>query len=158
LQQALTSLPQRENLMNQKLFEPVQLGRYTLSNRLVMAPMTRSRAKADGTPGDLAADYYRQRASIGLIVTEGTQPSADGQGYITTPGIYTDAHVAGWKQVAAAVHDKGGASSSNSCTQGACHIRTTRRIIDRASPLPPLHRVRRCLPPKACRRSPSRVR
>ncbi|HEU4857785.1 MAG TPA: alkene reductase [Rhodanobacteraceae bacterium] len=94
--------------MNQKLFEPVQLGRYTLSNRLVMAPMTRSRAKADGTPGDLAADYYRQRASIGLIVTEGTQPSADGQGYITTPGIYTDAHVAGWKQVAAAVHDKGG--------------------------------------------------
>jgi 2,4-dienoyl-CoA reductase-like NADH-dependent reductase (Old Yellow Enzyme family) len=73
-----------------------------------MAPMTRSRAKVDGTPGTLAAEYYGQRASVGLIVTEGTQPSPDGQGYLTTPGIYTDAHVAGWKQVTAAVHDRGG--------------------------------------------------
>lgn len=90
------------------LFSPVQVGRSTLSNRLVMAPMTRSRAQADGTPGELAATYYAQRASIGLIVTEGTQPSADGQGYLSTPGIYTDAHVAGWKQTTDAVHSQGG--------------------------------------------------
>lgn len=86
------------------LFDPVRVGRYDLSNRIVMAPMTRSRAQVDGTPGDLAATYYAQRASVGLIVTEGTQPSHDGQGYLTTPGIYTDAHVAGWKKVTDAVH------------------------------------------------------
>ena len=73
-----------------------------------MSPMTRSRAKPDGTPGDLAAEYYAQRAGVGLIVAEGTQPSDDGQGYLTTPGIYTAAHVAGWKKVTTAVHDKGG--------------------------------------------------
>ena len=90
------------------LFDPVRVGRYTLQNRLVMAPMTRSRAKFDGTPGELAAEYYAQRASVGLIVTEGTQPSDDGQGYLTTPGIYTDAHVAAWKKTTDAVHAKGG--------------------------------------------------
>ena len=93
--------------MNQP-FTPVRLGRYTLPNRLVMAPMTRSRARFDGTAGDLAAEYYSQRASMGLIVTEGTQPSDDGQGYLATPGIYSPAHVAGWKKVTKAVHDKGG--------------------------------------------------
>ena len=66
--------------MNQS-FTPVRVGRYTLPNRLVMAPMTRSRAKFDGTPGELAAEYYAQRAGVGLVVTEGTQPSDDGQGY-----------------------------------------------------------------------------
>lgn len=91
-----------------QLFDPIRVGRSTLRNRLVMAPMTRSRAEPDGTPGDLAADYYAQRSSVGLIVTEGTQPSDDGQGYLTTPGIYTDAHVAGWKKISKAVHDKGG--------------------------------------------------
>lgn len=91
-----------------QLFTPIRVGRYTLSNRLVMAPMTRSRAQFDGTPGEWAAEYYAQRASVGLIVTEGTQPSDDGQGYLTTPGIYTDAHVAGWRETAAAVHEKGG--------------------------------------------------
>src|ERR1700730_14701975 len=90
------------------LFTPVRVGRYTLPNRLVMAPMTRSRAKIDGTPGELAAEYYAQRASVGLIVTEGTQPSDDGQGYLATPGIYTPTHIAGWKKVTTAVHDKGG--------------------------------------------------
>jgi N-ethylmaleimide reductase len=91
-----------------QIFAPVRVGRYTLPNRLVMAPMTRGRAKFDGTPGDLAAEYYSQRASVGLIVTEGTQPSDDGQGYLTTPGIYTAGHIAGWKKVTTAVHDKGG--------------------------------------------------
>jgi 2,4-dienoyl-CoA reductase-like NADH-dependent reductase (Old Yellow Enzyme family) len=92
--------------MNQ-LFTPIRVGRYSLSNRLVMAPMTRSRAQPDGTPGELAAEYYAQRASVGLIVAEGTQPSDDGQGYLTTPGIYTDAHVAGWRKTTDAVHAKG---------------------------------------------------
>jgi N-ethylmaleimide reductase len=99
--------PFEENKMKQS-FTPVRVGRYTLPNRLVMAPMTRSRAKIDGTPGEVAAEYYSQRASVGLIVAEGTQPSDDGQGYLTTPGIYTPAHVAGWKKVTRAVHDKGG--------------------------------------------------
>ncbi|AUW94928.1 alkene reductase [Sulfobacillus thermotolerans] len=91
-----------------KLWETVTVGRMTLSHRLAMAPMTRSRAQADGTPGDLAPVYYSQRASLGLLISEGTQPSEDGQGYLFTPGIYTDNHVAGWKKVADAVHDKGG--------------------------------------------------
>ncbi|WP_061291536.1 alkene reductase [Azotobacter vinelandii] len=90
------------------LFDSVRVGRYTLPNRLVMAPMTRSRAQFDGMPGELAATYYAQRASLGLIVSEGTQPSDDGQGYLATPGIYTDAHVAGWKKSTDAVHAKGG--------------------------------------------------
>ena len=90
------------------LFTPVQVGRYLLPNRLVMSPMTRSRALYDGTPGELAAKYYSQRASVGLIVAEGTQPSDDGQGYSTTPGIYTPAHIAGWRKVTDAVHAKGG--------------------------------------------------
>jgi N-ethylmaleimide reductase len=91
-----------------QLFSPIRVGRYTLANGLVMAPMTRSRAELDGTPSALAPTYYSQRAGVGLIVTEGTQPSDDGQGYLTTPGIYTDAHVAGWQAVSSAVHAKGG--------------------------------------------------
>lgn len=91
-----------------KLFDSVRVGRYTLQNRLVMAPMTRSRAQYDGTPGELAAEYYAQRAGVGLIVTEGTQPSDDGQGYLSTPGIYTDAHVTGWNATTDAVHARGG--------------------------------------------------
>lgn len=90
------------------VFSKVKVGQNTLNNRLVMAPMTRSRANADGTPGNSAAQYYSERASVGLIVTEGTQPSDDGQGYLTTPGIYTDAHVAGWRKTTSAIHQKGG--------------------------------------------------
>src|SRR6185312_7174304 len=89
------------------LFDTARLGRHTLSNRVAMAPMTRSRALPDGVPGPLSATYYAQRASVGLVVTEGTQPSDDGQGYLTTPGIYTDAHVAGWKPTIDAVHAQG---------------------------------------------------
>ncbi|MQA41348.1 oxidoreductase [Rugamonas aquatica] len=87
----------------------VQIGRYTLRNRMVMAPMTRSRANdADGVQSELAVTYYRQRATAGLIVTEGVFPSAMGKGYVRTPGIHTDAQVAAWKQVADAVHAEGG--------------------------------------------------
>jgi len=90
------------------LYSPFTLGRIQLQNRFVMAPMTRARAKEDGTPGPLAAEYYGQRAGVGLIVTEGTQPSDDGQGYPMTPGIYTDAHVEGWRKVNEAIHARGG--------------------------------------------------
>ncbi|MFF3930415.1 alkene reductase [Streptomyces hirsutus] len=86
------------------LWQPFKLGRVELPHRLAMAPLTRSRANADGTPGPLAATYYGQRASLGLIITEGTQPSADGQGYPNTPGIHTPEQIAGWREVADAVH------------------------------------------------------
>ncbi|MBX4145321.1 alkene reductase, partial [Ralstonia pickettii] len=88
--------------------DPVTLGDLTLPNRIVMPPMTRSRASQPGDEAnELMAAYYAQRASAGLIVSEGTQPSDDGQGYLTTPGIYTDAHVAGWKAVSERVHARG---------------------------------------------------
>ncbi|MDF2848238.1 MAG: NADH:flavin oxidoreductase [Oerskovia sp.] len=90
------------------LWQPFTLGRIDLPHRLALAPMTRNRANADGTPGDLAAEYYGQRSSLGLLITEGTQPSADGQGYFNTPGIYTPEHVEGWRAVADAVHAGGG--------------------------------------------------
>src|SRR5690606_26858983 len=73
-----------------------------------MAPMTRSRALPDGTPGPLAAEYYTQRASLGLLISEGAQPSDDGQGYLLTPGLYTDRHIDGWRRITDAVHDAGG--------------------------------------------------
>ena len=90
------------------VFAPFSLGPHELSNRIVMAPMTRNRADADGVPTDIMATYYGQRAGAGLIVTEGVQPSATGQGYPHTPGLHTDAQVEGWRKVADAVHAEGG--------------------------------------------------
>lgn len=90
------------------LFAPYALGDLQLANRLVMAPLTRNRAGAGEAPTELAAEYYSQRATAGLIVSEGTQPAAVGQGYPHTPGLHTDDQVAGWKLVADAVHAKGG--------------------------------------------------
>jgi N-ethylmaleimide reductase len=90
------------------LFTPVQVGRYTLANRMVMAPMTRSRAGDDGVPSELAATYYGQRAGAGLIITECAYVSPMGRGYVRTPGIQTDAQVSAWKKVADAVHAKDG--------------------------------------------------
>ncbi|WP_067792813.1 alkene reductase [Actinomadura formosensis] len=92
----------------QELFEPLSAGKLELPNRLVMAPMTRSRAGADGTVGELHAEYYRQRAGAGLIITEGTQPSVRGQGYILTPGLHSDDQVAAWRTVTGTVHAEGG--------------------------------------------------
>ncbi len=89
------------------LLAPYQLGTLTLKNRLVMAPMTRSRAKAGNVPGDLASLYYRQRSTAGLIISEGTQVSPQGVGYIATPGIHTAGQVEGWKKVTQAVHEAG---------------------------------------------------
>lgn len=90
------------------LFEPFRLGNLTLPNRIVMAPLTRNRAAAGFVPGDLAPQYYAQRADAGLLVTEASQISQQGQGYQDTPGIYSDAQVEGWKKVTDAVHAKGG--------------------------------------------------
>ena len=90
------------------LFEPAQAGALQLRTRIVMAPLTRSRAGPGLVPGLLAAEYYRQRAGAGLIVAEATQVSAQAQGYADTPGCYTDAQVAGWRQVTDAVHADGG--------------------------------------------------
>ena len=91
------------------LHDPVKVGPYTLPNRIVMAPMTRSRAGAkDHVPSPLAVKYYTQRAGAGLIVTEATQVSPKGIGYVNTPGIHTPEQVAGWKKVTEAVHQAGG--------------------------------------------------
>ncbi|MFD2470268.1 alkene reductase [Amycolatopsis silviterrae] len=90
-------------------FDPIDLGGKRLPNRIAMAPMTRSRAYGPGAaPTELNATYYAQRASAGLIVTEGTQPSVLGQGYPDTPGLHSAAQIAGWHQVTDAVHAKGG--------------------------------------------------
>lgn len=90
------------------LFEPVRLGELELNNRIVMAPMTRSRASARAVPTAEMVDYYRQRASAGLIVAEGTAPSANGLGYCRTPAIYNAEQIAAWQAVTRAVHDEGG--------------------------------------------------
>jgi 2,4-dienoyl-CoA reductase-like NADH-dependent reductase (Old Yellow Enzyme family) len=91
-----------------RAFENAQVGPWTLPQRFVMAPLTRNRAGEGGVPTDLNVEYYRQRASAGLIITEGTQPSAVGQGYLDTPGIHSDEQVAGWARVTEAVHAEGG--------------------------------------------------
>lgn len=93
--------------MTSRLFSPLQLGPLTLPSRIVMSPMTRSRSTGN-VPVDLVATYYRQRASAGLIVTEGTSPSPNGLGYARIPGLFSDAQVTGWKKVTEAVHGAGG--------------------------------------------------
>ncbi len=90
------------------LWQPVRVGDLQLPHRLAMAPMTRDRSHENGTPSEMNARYYAQRASMALVISEGTQPSADGQGYLLTPGVCTDEHVAGWRAVTDAVHAAGG--------------------------------------------------
>lgn len=90
------------------MFHPLTLGDLELANRLVMAPLTRSRSALDGVPTDDVVEYYRQRASMGLIVSEGVYPSATGQGFVRQPGLATHEQVAGWKRVTDAVHAEGG--------------------------------------------------
>lgn len=101
-------MTQQEKRSPQALFEPVRLGELELQNRIVMAPLTRSRAQEGNVPGPLTAEYYAQRASAGLIVAEATQISAAAQGYTSTPGIHTPEQIAGWREVTDAVHAKGG--------------------------------------------------
>jgi N-ethylmaleimide reductase len=90
------------------LFSPARFGAIELANRVVMSSLTRNRAGAGNVPTPLIAEYYRQRASAGLILTEATPICAEGHGYPRTPGIHTPEQVAGWKQVTAAVHGAGG--------------------------------------------------
>lgn len=94
--------------MTVDLFSPVQLGAMALKNRIVMAPLTRNRAGAEGVPQAMNVLYYAQRAGAGLIITEATPISAMAHGYPALPGIYTPAQVAGWRQVTDAVHQRGG--------------------------------------------------
>ena len=96
------------NPSNDRLFESVQLGPYLLPNRIVMAPLTRSRATDGDVPSDMAILYYAQRASAGLIIAEATQISPQGKGYVFTPGIYNETQVGAWKKITDAVHAKSG--------------------------------------------------
>ncbi|NRQ41552.1 alkene reductase [Rheinheimera sp. YQF-2] len=95
-------------MTNARLFQPYMLGSLELANRIVMAPLTRNRAGSGLVPGELAATYYAQRASAGLLITEATQISAQAQGYQDTPGIYTRAQIDAWRKVTDAVHAEGG--------------------------------------------------
>ncbi len=91
------------------LFDPLKLGALSLHNRIIMAPLTRSRATPDGrVPTDLQVDYYRQRADAGLIISEATSVTARGVGYAATPGVWSDEQTEGWKKVTQAVHEAGG--------------------------------------------------
>ncbi len=90
------------------LFKPLKVGALELPNRVLMAPLTRDRSLIDGTPHEMAITYYRQRASAGLIISEGTSTGPLAKGYIDVPGIYTDAHIAAWQAVTDAVHAAGG--------------------------------------------------
>jgi N-ethylmaleimide reductase len=91
------------------LFDPYDFQGHRFANRVVMAPMTRSRAADDGTPTSMMVDYYAQRAEAGAIVSEGTNVSPQGQGFLNTPGIFTPAHIEAWRHVTAAVHARGSA-------------------------------------------------
>ncbi len=97
-----------DNIARTDLFEPTHMGAIELSNRIVMAPVTRSRYAEDGIPNELHATYYAQRASAGMIIAEATNISAQGRGYAATPGIWSEAQTAGWKKVTDAVHAEGG--------------------------------------------------
>ena len=97
-----------DNAVDTDLFSPMHMGALQLANRMVMAPVTRSRMADDGVPNEMHATYYAQRASAGLIIAEATNISAQGRGYAMTPGIWSQAQVAGWKKVTDAVHAAGG--------------------------------------------------
>ena len=90
------------------LFDPLRVGQIEIDNRIIMAPMTRSRASDDGVQPVYAAEYYRQRASAGLIITEATNVSPMAKGYVRTPGIYTPEQIESWRAVTQAVHSRGG--------------------------------------------------
>lgn len=105
----ISAIKQFTNNMAQPLLKPIQLHDLELKNRVIMAPMTRSRADNEGNvPNDLMVTYYTQRASSGLIISEGSQISSQAVGYINTPGIHTQEQVEGWKKITDAVHQEGG--------------------------------------------------
>ena len=107
------------------LFDPLRLGDFEITNRIVMAPLTRDRAGPGQVPTALMAEYYRQRASAGLIISEASQVCPEGQGYLDTPGIYNREQVAGWRHVTDAVHAEGGRIV---VTTPNCYAATRRRL------------------------------
>ena len=104
------------------LFSPTRLGPLELANRIVMAPLTRSRALERDVPSELAIEYYVQRASAGLIIAEATQVSAQGKGYVFTPGIYSDEQVVAWKKITSPYMRPAARSICNSGTSAAFRI------------------------------------
>ncbi|MEO0392339.1 MAG: alkene reductase [Pseudomonadota bacterium] len=120
---------------HQALFEPFQLGSISLKNRVLMAPLTRNRAQPDGTPWQVAADYYAQRAGAGLIFTEATQIAPMGKGYVNTPGIHNDDQVAAWREITKAVHNAGGKIAVQLWHVGRISHRSL--LPDEAQPLAP---------------------
>jgi N-ethylmaleimide reductase len=126
------------------LFERYRLGSLDLKNRIVMAPMTRARSLQPGNiPSALMAEYYRQRASAGLIITEATQISPQGQGYSWTPGIHSPEQVSGWQLTTGAVHQAGGVIFLSSGTLGECRTPVFTRTVS-PSPRQRWPRTRRC--------------
>jgi len=139
------------------LFTPTTLGQIALANRVVMASLTRNRAIEGCVPTPLAVEYYRQRASAGLIIAEATQINPLGQGYLNTPGIYSQAQVAGWKAVTDAVHAAGGKIALQLWHVGRIsHVSLLPRAKFRSLPAPSAP-MPRPLPPTAWNRSPSRA-
>ena len=104
------------------LQSPGRIGGLKTANRIVMAPMTRSRAHPRGVPSAFAVEYYMQRAAAGMIITEGTAPSAGGLGYARTPAIETPEQIAAWKKITDAAHAKAARCSASSCTSAASAI------------------------------------
>ena len=131
-----------------RAFSPYRIGDWTLPQRFVMAPMTRNRAGEGAAPTDLAAEYYAQRAAAGLIITEGTQPSAVGQGYPFTPGLHSAEQVTAWRKVTDAVHAGGGIFAQLMHSGRIGHPDT-----DGLDPVAPsaVRRPGRCSPPRAGR-------
>jgi N-ethylmaleimide reductase len=115
------------------LLQPLTAGKLELANRLVMAPMTRSRANTEGVPSPLAIDYYRQRATAGLIITEATQVSPLGQGYARTPGMHTQPQAEAWQQITAAVHQQNG-----KIAQQLFHVGRISHAANRTTPQQPV--------------------
>ncbi len=98
----------RQTSASNKLLSPYRLGKLELPNRVVMAPLTRNRAAAGNVPTPLMAEYYAQRAAAGLLISEATQVTPEGQGYEATPGIHSPEQIEGWRAVTRAVHAQGG--------------------------------------------------
>lgn len=127
---------------NRTLFDSYYLKALSLKNRIVMAPMTRARALQPGNvPSALMAAYYQQRASAGLIITEATQISPQGQGYSWTPGLHSAEQIEGWRLSTEAVHRAGELSFPSSGMWGACHMRVSRKMANlsrrlRSRPMP----------------------
>lgn len=116
-----------------QLFTPLKLGNITVRNRIAMAPLTRQRSYLDGGPTDLNVEYYRQRASAGLLISEGIYPSEMGKGYLFSPGLCSDAHAAGWSDVTRAVHDANGAIFAQIMHVG--RLSDSLMLPDRAQPI-----------------------